>query len=467
MALKLAKKEVAMIAVLLSGAFLTMLNLTLMTPALPTIMETMSVDQTTVQWLTSAYSMTEAIVIPLAAYLMGRFSTRQLFIAGMALFVSGSLIAAAAPAFVFILIGRIMQASATGYMMTMVFSVILLVIPKENRGMAMGLVGLIIGVAPAVGPVLSGLLVDHVGWRMIFVIVSILAGIILVVSIFCLQNYDKIRRSKFDAFSVVLSTVGLFSLLYGISTFSSTENHLITAALIIMGIVMMGLYCNRQLHLEDPMLNVRILTIFRYRLAVIFVLLIQAVLVGLETILPLYIQGVLGHSATVSGFTLLPGAILSAVASLVGGRLYDTFGARKPMLLASTVLLGSGVILAILDINSTVALVAIAYAVFSIAVSLASNPINTWGVNALDNDDVPDSQSVSGTINQVAAAFGVALLVSIAAAVSNSFAAANAGATAVEITFFGYHAAFLVIAAVLVIDVALAILFVKDKKKQA
>ena len=172
MSLKLSKNDIAMVAVLLSGAFLTYLNLTLMTPALPTIMATMSVDQATVQWLTSAYCMTEAIVVPLAAYLMGRFTTRQLFLFGMVLFAAGSMTAAVAPVFAVILLGRIMQAAATGYMMTMVFSVILLVFPKESRGMAMGLVGLIIGVAPAIGPVLSGILVDHVGWRIIFVLAS-------------------------------------------------------------------------------------------------------------------------------------------------------------------------------------------------------------------------------------------------------------------------------------------------------
>ena len=135
-----------------------------------------------------------------------------------------------APVFAVILLGRIMQAAATGYMMTMVFSVILLVFPKENRGMAMGLVGLIIGVAPAIGPVLSGILVDHVGWRIIFVLVAALAVATIVLAFFALPNYDKIRRSKFDAASVVLSTIGLFGLLYGISTFSSTQNHLFTTS---------------------------------------------------------------------------------------------------------------------------------------------------------------------------------------------------------------------------------------------
>lgn len=468
MSLKLSKNDIAMVAVLLSGAFLTYLNLTLMTPALPTIMATMSVDQATVQWLTSAYCMTEAIVVPLAAYLMGRFTTRQLFLFGMALFAAGSITAAVAPVFAVILLGRIMQAAATGYMMTMVFSVILLVFPKESRGMAMGLVGLIIGVAPAIGPVLSGILVDYVGWRIIFVLVAALAVATIVLAFFVLPNYDKIRRSKFDALSVVLSTIGLFSLLYGISTFSSTQNHLFTAAMVVVGVAVMGVYCKRQLSLDDPMLNLRILGVFRYRLAVIYVLIAQAILVGLETILPLYIQGVLGHPATVSGLTLLPGAIVAAIASLIGGRLYDLMGARKPMLLASVILLITAGILAVLKADSEISLACIMYAVYNLGFCFASNPINTWGVNALDNDDVPDSQSVSGTVNQVAAAFGVALLISISTAVSSVFAgnaaAAETTVSAAQVTFAGYHVAFLIIGVLFAVQTLMVVFLVKDKK---
>ena len=285
-----------------------------------------------------------------------------------------------------------------------------------------------------------------------------------------LPNYDKIRRSKFDAPSVVLSTIGLFSLLYGISTFSSTQNHLFTAAMVVVGITVMGVYCKRQLSLDDPMLNLRILGVFRYRLAVIYVLIAQAILVGLETILPLYIQGVLGHPATVSGLTLLPGAIVAAIASLIGGRLYDLMGARKPMLLASVILLITAGILAVLKADSEISLVCIMYAVYNLGFCFASNPINTWGVNALDNDDVPDSQSVSGTVNQVAAAFGVALLISISTAVSSVFAgnaaAAETAVSAAQVTFAGYHVAFLVIGVLFAIQTLMVVFLVKDKKEK-
>ena len=196
MGLGLAKNQLQMIVVLLAGAFVAVLNATLLTPALPTIMADMGIASTTVQWLTSGYALTEAVIIPLAAYLMGRFSTRKLFIGGMTLFAAGSLVSAVAPAFPLLLLGRVMQACATGFVMPMVFSVILLVIPRERRGSAMGIIGLVIGFAPTIGPSLSGVLVDTVGWRAIFVIVAIVATIIVACAAKMLKPYGEFRRSR-------------------------------------------------------------------------------------------------------------------------------------------------------------------------------------------------------------------------------------------------------------------------------
>ena len=161
----LTKQQTAMVVVLLLGAVLVVLNQTLLSPALPTIMSDMQVDATTVQWLTSGYALVEAIIIPLNAFFMGRFRTRQLFIGGIMVFAAGTIVAALAPIFWVILLGRCMQACATGIIMPMVFTLILLVFPREKRGSAMGIVGLVIAFAPAVGPSLSGVLVDTVGWR--------------------------------------------------------------------------------------------------------------------------------------------------------------------------------------------------------------------------------------------------------------------------------------------------------------
>ncbi len=460
MGLGISKGQFRMMVVLLSGAFVTVLNATLLTPALPTIMGDFSVSSTTVQWLTSGYALTEAVVIPLAAYLMGRFSTRRLFIGGLAIFGCGSLVAALAPTFPVLLIGRIMQASATGFVMPMVFSVVLLIIPRERRGLAMGIVGLIIGFAPTIGPSLSGVLVDALGWRAIFGAVTVLAVVILLFAVRELSPFGSFRRTRFDAPSVALSTAGLISLLYGLSSFSSSENLVLTCALIVVGIAIIGLYAYRQLHLDEPMLRIDILKTPQYRTTVVIVALFQAALVGMETIMPLYIQGVLGQSATVSGLTLLPGALIGAFTGLLAGRLFDRHGVRRPVLCGAIAIIAGVAGLVSLRSDSPIAIVSVFYAVIAVGIQFTMTPVNTWGVNSLPNEAVPHAQSTGNTINQVAASFGTALLVSVSSAASGQ----ASGLEGTARTFFGYHASFCATAFLAACSVALILLFVRDRK---
>lgn len=461
MGLGLAKNQLQMIVVLLAGAFVAVLNATLLTPALPTIMADMGIASTTVQWLTSGYALTEAVIIPLAAYLMGRFSTRRLFIGGMTLFAAGSLVSAVAPVFPLLLLGRVMQACATGFVMPMVFSVVLLVIPRERRGSAMGVIGLVIGFAPTIGPSLSGVLVDTVGWRAIFVIVAAIAAIIVACAAKMLKSYGEFRRSRFDLLSVVLSTCGLICLLYGLSSVSSSTNLGLTVGLVVAGIALVGLYAYRQLNLAEPMLRVDILKTANYRTVVIVIALFQAALIGMETVMPLYIQGVLGQSATVSGLTLLPGALIGAFTGMLAGRLFDKFGVRVPVLIGAAVILCGVLGFTQFRADSPVLLVSVMYAVLAIGIQFTMTPVNTWGVNSLPNEAIQHAQSTSNTINQVAASFGTALLVSVAATVSG--AASNlAGA---ERTFAGYHASFCTTALLAACAIVLILVFVRDKKK--
>lgn len=460
MGLGISKSEFRMMAILLSGAFLAVLSATLLTPALPTIMEDFAISSTSVQWLTSGYALTEAVLIPLSAFLMGRISTRRLFIGGMLLFGCGSLVATLAPMFPVLLTGRVMQAAATGFVMPMVFSVVLLIIPREKRGSAMGIVGLIIGFAPTIGPSLSGVLVDTMGWRAIFGIVALLAMFIMVLAAKELKPYGEFHRTKFDAPSVLLSTLGLVSLLYGLSSFSSAENRLTTATLVVAGIVLVGLYAHRQLHLDEPILRIDILKVSQYRTVVIVIALLQAALIGMETIMPLYIQGVLNQTATISGVTLLPGAVIGAFTGLLSGRLFDKCGVRVPALAGACIIALGLAGFVSFRADSPIVFVSVVYAVMSVGIQFTMTPVNTWGVNSLPNEAIQHAQSTSNTINQVAGSFGTALLVSIAAAASN----ATNGLAGVERTFFGYHASFCATAALAACSIALIVLFVRNQK---
>lgn len=463
MGIGIEKEKRQMIGVLLVGTFITVLNAMLLTSALPAIMADMQISATTVQWLTSGYSLTEAVVIPLAAFLMGRFDTRKLFLGGMSIFAVGSIISAVSPVFGLLLLGRVLQACATGFVMPMVFSVILLIIPREKRGGAMGAIGLIIGFAPTIGPSLSGVLVDTVGWRAIFGIVAVCAVLVVLYAAKAVKPYGDFKRSRFDAPSFLLSTIGLICLLYGLSSLSSSTNLVVNIVLIIVGVALLATYATRQLHLEQPMLRVDILKVRNYRTAVICVAVFQATVMGVGTVMPLYIQGALGESATISGLTLLPGAAISAFAGLVSGRIFDKRGVRIPVTIGTIIIVIGAIGFTMLGIDAPIAAVAVVYGLLVIGMQFTMTPLNTWGVNSLPNEAIQHAQSTSNTINQVAASFGIALLVTVSSAVSGQTVSAD---TAQQL-YAGYHAAFYVVVLLAVIAAIMIVTLVRDKKQAA
>ena len=455
------KNDLVMIAVMLSGTLLAVLNMTFLSPALPTIMADMGVTQTTVQWLTSGYSLTEAVVIPLSAFLMSRIPTRKLFIGGFTVFALGSLMAALSPSFPFLLAGRIMQAMCTGAIMPMVFSVILMIIPRERRGSAMGVIGLVIGFAPAIGPSLSGVIVDVLGWHDLFGIVTALSVVVLVLAFVFLRNYGAFKPVRLDPASPLLSSAGLLCLLYGLSTFSSTTNMALTLGLIVVGLVVLALFVRRQLALEEPMLRVGILRNGTYATAVVVIALVQMALVGTEVVTPLFIQGVRGYGATTSGLLMLPGAVIGAATGFMAGRLFDRVGVRKLAIPGGLLMVAGAVGMALLGVHESLVLVCLTFTVLSVGLQFIITPLNTWGVNSLANQDIPHAQGVSNTTNQVAGSFGTAILVSLTA----MGWVIDPGATGTDAVFAGIHLAYCATAALLMVAFVIVLVRVRDRRK--
>ncbi len=457
----LTSQQKMMITVLMAGTLLAVLNQTLLSPALPAIMADLGVNATTVQWLTSGYALVEAMIIPLNAYFIGRFSTRKLFIGGIAIFAVGSVVAAVAPAFPILLAGRMLQASATGIVMPMVFTLILLIFPREHRGSAMGIVGLIISFAPAIGPSLSGILVDSVGWRALFAIVSVLAVVVVVFSFISLKNFAEFESVPFDAPSVALMAAGMVSLLYGISVSTSSENLAIPVVLVVVGVALLGVFVRRQLSLDVPVLRVQTLATRNFRTTVIIIALLQAALVGSGVVLPIYIQNVLGHSATVTGLTMLPGAVVGAISGLIAGRLFDRNGVRGLAVGGSTVMAVMSVALVFFGMDTPILFVALVYTVMTIGIQFLITPIDTWGMNSLDNSVLQHGNALYSTFMQVGTSFGTALIVSLTA-LSSVFA--PAAASEVERIYVGEHIAFTGVCVILVAVTLGIYAFVRDKR---
>ena len=448
------KQQRTIIAILLFGSFMVVLNQTLLTPAFPTMMAEYGIDAPTVQWLTSGYSLVEAVVVPLSAFFIGRFSTRRLFLVGIGGFTIGTLLAAWAPVFPVLLLGRVFQAFSAGVMMPMTFTLILVIFPREKRGAGMGLVSLIIGFAPTIGPTLAGVLIDSVGWHMMFVIIACIAAVVLAIGFFRLKNYGDFDRAPFDVPSVVLSTLGLLGILYGFSTFSTSDNHIVTFGLIAIGAVLVAFFVRRQLTLDEPLLRVDILKSRRYRVAVFTVGVMQGGLIGSTVILPIFVQSVLGYSATVSGLVILPGALCGAFMSLLAGNLFDRFGMRRIAVPGVIAMFLGTLGLALMGPSVDILLVVLFNLVMSLGMQCVVTPLNTWGINSLSNRVIQHANAVNNTLGQVFISFGTALVVSMTA-LSPMFAPS---ASAAEQLYLGEHIGFMAICFIVFL-VMLSVLF--------
>lgn len=457
----LTRKQILIVVILLSGTLLAVLNQTLLSPALPAIMADTQVDATTVQWLTSAYSLVEAVVIPLSAYLIGRFPTKKLFIFGMSIFAIGSFLAAIAPVFAVLLLGRMCQAVATGIAMPMVFTVILLIFPREKRGSAMGIVSLAIGFAPAIGPSISGLLVDSVGWRALFLLVCALAIVIVLFAIFLLESYGEFEPTSFDKPSVVLCSLGLLSLLYGLSSITSAEIVALPLALIVVGVILLIFFVRRQLKLEVPLLKVSILKTRNYALTVGIVAGLQAALVGTGVLLPIYLQNLLGISALETGIIMLPGAVIGAILGYFAGRWFDKFGPRKVIIPCAFILLLGGCGLIAFSLDTPIPFIIAVYTCLSVGITGTITPINTWGINSLDNSVIQHANALSNTLNQVGASLGTAILVSLSATSTFLFP----DMPTLEQTMMGDRIAFCFTALLMIAVFITIVVAVKDNKK--
>ena len=447
-------------AVLLAGCVLVVLNYTLLAPALPVIMREMSVSETTVQWLTSIYAMVEAVVIPMNAFLLGRFSVRKLFGGAFVLFAAASTLAAVAPTFEVLLLARVLQATATGVAMPMVWTLILLMAPRENRGMVMGVVGVVISFAPAIGPPASGALIDLVGWRSLFFIVAGISAVVIVLTFALLRNREGFERTSFDVPSIVLSSFGMLGLLYGLSTITSSDTPWLSALLMVVGIVLLGVFVRRQGTLEVPMLRVETLRTRRFRNSIIVCCLLEGALIAIDVLLPLYLQNSLGHTPTMTGLAMAPAALAGAVTGVVAGRIFDKHGVRVIVLVGAALLEGAAIALCLCSADTWVVAVAGIYFVETIGWQCVSTPSNTWGINSLPNEIIQHGNAVMSTLMQVGASFGTAAIVSLTA-----FGPLFASSTdAAAVTFAGYHEAFIGTAVLLAVVALVIIVGVRDKE---
>lgn len=457
----LTRKQIIMLIVLVFGTFVTVLNQTVVAPALPSIMSEMSVDAAVAQWLTTGFTLVNAIMVPITAFLTDRFTTRRLFLASMVLFTAGTALAAWGPNFPVLLAGRLVQAAGAGILMPLVMTVLMWTFPVDRRGTAMGVFGIVIAFAPAAGPTVAGIIIDQANWHVMFWIIAVLCAAVIVFAAVALERGDKTNKDvKLDVISVALSTLGFGGLLYGLSAIGSYGVTADSAGGVIIGVIALAFFFRRQLRMEQPMLQVRVLTNRKFLIATIIVMLVQGALLAGGILIPILLQSYMGFSATTSGLVLLPGAIVMGAMGPVAGRLFDKHGPRVLAVIGTGVLALTTATFMFMGPGMGLITLTVIYTVRLFSLSLVNMPISTWGMNALPDKLMNHGTSVQNTFRQVAGSLGTAVIVSASTVATNMVSGSTDAVTA---GVFGIHAAFAVATALCVLGFVLTVALVRNK----
>lgn len=403
-----------MVFILFIGGFIALLNNTLLNVAIPTIMVEFEVGPSTVQWLTTGFMLVNGILIPASAFFIQKVSNRKLFLTAMSLFSLGTAVAIWAPNISVLIVARMIQASGSAMMMPLLMNVMLTVFPVERRGTAMGIFGLVMFTAPAIGPTLSGWIIEQYSWRSLFGIVLPIALLVLILAFFKLRNITPNRSVTLDVFSLVLSTIGFGGLLYGFS--SAGENgwgSLDVYGTISIGAIALLLFVIRQLKMEDPMLDFRIYKHPMFALASAISVVISVAMFSGMILTPLYVQTVREISPMHSGLLMLPGAIVMGLMSPITGRLFDKYGARIMAIFGLSITIVTTFLLSRLTMELGYYHLMTIYTVRMFGMSMVMMPVMTNGLNQLPMRSNPHGTAMNSTLQQVSGAIGSALLLTI------------------------------------------------------
>ena len=416
-------KTIPILISLLLAGFIGMFSETALNVALSDLMTVLQITPTTAQWLTTAYLLTLGILVPISGLLLQWFTTRQLFIAALCFSILGTFLAAMAPNFEFLLTARVVQAMGTALLLPLMFNTILVIIPPEKRGAAMGLIGLVIMVAPAIGPTIAGLLIESLSWHWIFWLSLPFLVIALFSGIFFMQNVTDVTKPKIDILSIVLSSLGFGGIVYGFSSAGEAEGwgspKVIIA--IAIGVVALVLFCVRQMTMKQPMINLRAFKFPMFVVGVLMVFICMMVILSSMLILPMYLQQGQGYSAFKAGLLLLPGGIINGLMSPLMGRLFDKYGPKWLVIPGLVLVAVSLWFFSSITATSTVIFVIVLHSALMIGISMIMMPAQTNGINQLPLQYYPDGTAIMNTLQQVAGAIGTALAVSIMTSGTKSY----------------------------------------------
>lgn len=419
-----SKENSIVIIVMILGVFVAILNETLLNVALPKIMGDVGISPSTAQWLTTGYLLVIGVLIPATAFLIQRFTTRSLFLVAMGLFTLGTFVAAIAPGFAALLVGRVLQASGTGLLFPLLTNVVFALVPFNKRGSAMGTIGIVITFAPAIGPTLSGIIVEHFSWRFLFYSVLPIALFVILFAYMKLKNVTETSHPIIDLLSLLLSTLGFGGIVYGFSSAGEGHGGWSSNSVLIpiaIGVVSLGLFIWRQLTIEQPMLNLRTFKYSGFRLSTLIMIIVMMAMFSAMMLLPIFLQNALGYSPLEAGLVMLPGGVVMGIMSPITGRLFDKFGAKW------LAVFGLGLMTIVLwqfaniSLSTSYSTIMISNTLLMLGISMLMMPVMTNALNELPHPLYPHGTAIISTLQQVGGAVGTALLVTVMTTSSKRF----------------------------------------------
>lgn len=422
----------AMVMLLLIATFAGVLNQTSLGTAIPTLMTSFNINLATAQQATTWFLLANGIMIPVSAYLTTHFSTKWLYVTAYAILITGLLITALAPTdnWTLFLFGRIIQASAVGITMPLMQVVMVNIFPAEQRGAAMGLNGLVVGLAPAIGPTFAGWILKHdfvlmgvhLSWRAIFILPLVILTLAFLAAPFIVKDVIANRDISLDVPSLILSIIGFGSFLWGFTNVANNGWGDLTMVIlpIVIGVSVIALFIYRQLHLEVPFLDVRVFKVKQFSVTTAAIALSMMAMMGVEMMLPLYLQNVHGLSALDSGLALLPGALMMGLVSPIAGRVYDKVGARRMALVGFSILAIGTIPFTFLTAATPDHFITLMYAVRMFGIAMVMMPLTASAMSALPPHEAAHGTAANNTARQIASAIVVALLSSVTQNVINT-----------------------------------------------
>lgn len=432
-----AKPEL-MIFVAAFSAFLATFNETFLNVAFPAIMSDLSVGIQTVQWLSTAYMLGAAVMVPVSAFAYRSVPTKRLYLGTVGLLIVGSVIGAVAPNFSVLLIGRIVQALGTGMLIPIGMNITLAVAPKRKLGAYMGIMGAMTTLGPSSSVVLAGVLLSVASWQMMLVFFGLLSMVCFLCGYFFLDNIAELTHPKLDVASAGLIGLALICMLYGVSTIFSGGVAL-SVGLIVVGMVLLAVFVKRQQKLAQPLIDLRPLAVKPFALGVVINMFSLIIIFAMNIVTPMFLQSGLGISALGASLTLFPAILLSCVVSPVAGQIYDKRGARLLLPLGFALICLACVAISFAHRPGSLVILMLVYIPIICGSALIIGPLQSLALSTLSFELNPHGVTVMSTGFQIAGCIGASLFTGVYAlptAPAGGFTAAALLAAAVALVGF-------------------------------